>query len=217
MATMALTRWGGPAAIAGGALWVPYGVFEMLEPWGADTVYREDVGYELITDIPLFVAYSLPGGLALLLTSLGLMGAFALLGLPAGGSGRIGRILAYVALALAVLSVLGVVVLFDPLFTTARIFGSLALGAATVLAGLGARRAGAAPGWTLALLGLGLMGLLLLPLWPLVYALQWVPEVGGAAFMALFGLGWVVLGLALRPGRGLPLLATRAGAGSVSP
>lgn len=33
-----LIRWGGLAATVGGALWVPYGVFEMLEPWGTDTV-----------------------------------------------------------------------------------------------------------------------------------------------------------------------------------
>ena len=178
----------------GGALWVPYGVFEMLEPWGTDTVYREDVGYSLITSAPLFVAYSLPGALALLLTSLGLLGVLALLGPPAGRARTGGRILAYAALALAALSLVGVVALFDPVFTAARIFGSLALGAAAVLAGLGARRASAGPGWTLALLALGLLGLFLLPLWPLVYAVELLPAVAGAAFIALFGLGWVALG-----------------------
>ena len=109
------------------------------------------------------------------------------------------------------------VALFDPLFTAGRIFGSVALGVATFMASIDARRTGAAPGWTLALSALGLMGLLLLPLWPLVYALEWLPEGAGAAFMALFGLGWVALGLALWPGRGLRLPATRAGAGLASP
>ena len=192
----------GLAAIVGGLLWVPYGVFEMLEPWGAATVYREDVGYELITDAPLFVVYSLPGGLALLLTSLGLLGGLALLGPRAGRARTGGSILASAALALAALGLAGVVVLFDPAFTAARIFGTLALGAAGVLASLSARRAGAGSGWTLALLALGLLGLFLLPLWPLVYAVELVPEAGGAALIALFGTGWVALGHALWSSRG---------------
>ena len=159
-----LARVAGPAAILGGLLWAPYGVFEMLEPWGAAKVYREDVGYSLVTDTTLFVAYSLPGSLALLLTAAGLLGILARLGLPAARTGRIGRLLAYVALALGALSLAGVVALFDPLFTAARIFGTLALGAATCLAGLAARGAGAPPGWAAGLLLLGLLGLSLLPL-----------------------------------------------------
>lgn len=194
---MASSRWAGPAAVVGGLLWAPYGVFEMLEPWGAAKVYREDVGYALVTDALLFVTYSLPGALALLLTSLGLLGVLALLRPPAGRARTGGRVLAYAALALAALSLAGVVALFDPVFTAARIFGTLALGAGAVLASLGARRAGAGSGWTLALLALGLLGLFLLPLWPLVYAVEWLPEAGGAALIALFGTGWVGLGLAL--------------------
>ena len=159
-----LHRWAGPAGVVGGLLWVPYGVFEMLEPWGTDTVYRDDVGYSLITDTRLFVAYSLPGSLALLLTALGLLGVLARLRLSAARTGRSGRLLAYVALALGALSLFGVVVTFDPLFTAGRIFGTLALGAATVVAGLAARGAGAPPGWAAGLLLLGLLGLSLLPL-----------------------------------------------------
>ena len=186
-----------PASIAGGPLWVPYGVFELLEPWGADVVYRPDLGYSLVVDAARFVVYSLPGALALLLTCLGLLGVFALLGPPAGRGGVIGRALAYVALTLAVLSLAGVVAVLDPLFTAGRAFGSLAFGVATVLAGLGARRAGAAPGWTLGLLALGVAGLLQFALWPLVFAVQLVPPAAGAAFMALFGRGWVAVGYAL--------------------
>ncbi len=48
----------------GGVLWIPYGIFEMLQPWGTDTVYRDDVGYEVITNVPLYRLYSLPGSLA---------------------------------------------------------------------------------------------------------------------------------------------------------
>ncbi|MFN2383892.1 MAG: hypothetical protein ABR559_06465 [Gemmatimonadota bacterium] len=219
MTSGALARWGGPAGVVGGLLWASYGVFEMLEPWGVDTVYRDDVGYALVTDTSLFVAYSLPGSLALLLTALGLLGVLARLGLlgvlarlglPAARTGRIGRLLAYVALALGALSLVGVVVAFDPLFTAGRIFGTLALGAATVVAGRAARGAGAPPGWVAALLLLGLLGLFLLPLWPLVYAVQLLPAGAGAACIALFGLGWVALGPALWSGRGAsPAVASR--------
>ncbi len=61
MTSTAVTRWAGPVGLVGGLLWAPYGWFEMLEPWGVDTVYRDDVGYALIADTRLFVAYSLPG------------------------------------------------------------------------------------------------------------------------------------------------------------
>lgn len=207
---MILPRWVGLAAIVGGLLWVPYGVGELLEPWGTDTLYRDDIGYSEIVDGRLFVAYSLPGSLALLLTTLGLCGAVAWLRLSATRPGRIARLLAYVALTLGVLSLAGVIVMFDPLFTAGRIFGTLALGAATVLAGIAARAAGAPPGWAAALLALGLLGLFLLPLWPLVHAVQLLPAGAGAALIGLFGLGWVVLGSALWSGHGASLLPGRS-------
>ena len=188
------TRLSGLAAMVGGALWVPYGIFEMQEPWGADVAYRDDVGYSLITDASLFLTYSMPGGLAVLLTSLGLLDVFARLGASAGLIDRIGTILTYIAVVLAVLSVAGVIALFDPLFTVGRVFGTLALGTATFLAGVGALRSRMDQGWTAALLCLGIAGIFLFPLWPLVYALQWVPQAAGAAYMVLFGLGWTVLG-----------------------
>lgn len=190
-------RWLAIAAVLGGLLWIPYGVFEMLKPWGTDTVYRDELGYEVIVDAPLFVAYSLPGSLALLLTTLGLFGVLARLGLPTQRAGRIGRALASVALALALLSILGILVQFDPLFTSGRIFGSLALGAATLLVGIDARTRGVAANWIVDLLIVGLMGLLLLPLWPLVFALQLAPEGVGAAYIGAFGLGWALTGYRL--------------------
>jgi hypothetical protein len=138
MGATALTRWAGPAAIVGGLLWAPYGVCELLEPWGTDTLHRDDMGYSEIVDGRLFVAYSLPGSLALLLTTLGLLGAVAWFRLSAIRTGQIARLLAYVALTLGALSLAGVITMFDPLFTTGRIFGTLALGAAMVLAGIAA-------------------------------------------------------------------------------
>lgn len=202
MASSNLSRWGGLAAILGGALWAPYGVFAMLEPWGAGVVYRDDVGYSVITNTSLFVTYSLPGSLAVLLTSLGLLGVLAMLRASADRIGRSALVLVYVALALSVLSLAGVILLFDPLFTSGRIFGTFVLGVATFLAGVNARGSHTAPGWVVALIALSLAGIFLFPLWPLVYALRWVPEAEGAAFMALFGLGWMAAGYALWSGRG---------------
>jgi hypothetical protein len=105
--------------------------------------------------------------------------------------------LTYVAVALAFLSLGGVIALFDPVFTAGRIFGTLALGVAAFLTGVAARRGGAARGSAVALLALGLLGMFLLPLWPLPDAVQWVPEAAGAALIALFGPGWATLGWAL--------------------
>jgi hypothetical protein len=185
------------AAVVGGLLWAAYGLFEMLQPWGQDTFYRDELGYEVITDPLLHWAYSLPGSLALLLTSLSLLGILRRLGLPIGRTSRAGQVLAYTALALAVPSVVGVVVSFDPLFTAPRIFGTLALGVATCLAGLDVRRIDAASGWGGALLALGVLGIFLLPLWPLVHAVGWIPATGGVGVFALFGLGWALTGVQL--------------------
>jgi hypothetical protein len=55
-------------------------------------------------------------------------------------------------------------------------------------------------GWGIALLAIGLLGLFLLPLWPLVHALAWMPAGGGAGIIALFGLGWTLTGSGLRFG-----------------
>ncbi len=194
-------RRAGLAAVLGGVLWIPYGIFEMLQPWGTDTVYRDDVGYELIIDAPLYRLYSLPGSLALLLTSLGLLGTLALLRLPAGRLSQVGRVLSYLAVMLAVISLGGAIALFDPVFTACRIFGTLALGLAAFLAGADALKAGRGSGWAIALLLLGLVGMFLFPLWPLVYAVQWLSQGAGAAIIALFGLGWMAAGYRLRSAR----------------
>ena len=195
-------RWSGIVAMLGGVLWLPYGVLEMLEPWGSATApYREDVGYEVVTDGARYIAYSLPGSLALLLSALGLLWTHALFGLPTGRLGRVGRILTYLAVVLAVVSLGGVTTLFDPVFTAGRIFGTLALGGATFLMGLDVWRAGGRLGWAYPLVVLGLIGLFLFPLWPLVYAVGWLSEGAGAAIIALFGVGWIAFGWAVRSGR----------------
>ena len=48
-------RWAATVAVLGGVLWVPYGVFVMLEPWGPDVVYRDELGYAQVIDTPRFI------------------------------------------------------------------------------------------------------------------------------------------------------------------
>jgi hypothetical protein len=202
-----LVRRPGWLMLIGGALWAPYGLFAMLSPWGEDTLYSEERGYELVIDAGLYRIYSLPGSLALLLTSAGLLGALSALGLV-GGSGRTGRLLARVAVALAVLSLLGAIMLVDPVFTASWLFGSLALGAATFVAGYRCRGRPSCGGLGPALLLLGLAGMFILPLWPLIYAVEVLPAGAGAAFIALFGLGWAVMGYRLSSAKPPRALAT---------
>jgi len=198
-----ISRWVGLAAVLGGLLWLPHAVFEMLEPWGPATEYRDDLQYQLILDTPLFVAYSLPGALALLLTSIALSLLTGALRLPVDGVGRVGVILARIAAGLAVLSLAGIAVLFAPLFVGGLVIGSLALAAGTLMLGITASEPTGSGLWSIDMLLLGLLGLLMLPLRPLVYAAGLVPNWAGAAIIALFGLGWTALGLALAA-RGAP-------------
>jgi hypothetical protein len=49
-------------------------------------------------------------------------------------------------------------------------------------------------GWPVTLLALGLLGLFLLPVWPLVYAVEVAPECAGAGVIDLVGPGWSLMG-----------------------
>ena len=173
--------------VAGGALWAVYGVFEMLKPWGVAEVYRPDLGYELITDRALYTLYGLPGTAALVLGGLGVRA------LARGRAGRLvalGRSFAYGSVAAGVLSGVGLAIGSAPLFFGPIALGMLVLGAAACFASAGAR----GPDRVVLLLT-GALGLFTLALRPLVYAVGVIPPAGGAAAIALFGLGWVALGL----------------------
>lgn len=176
----------GAATMLGGALWIVYGFFEMLEPFGPAILYYEELGYELVTRAPLFLLYAMPGTIALLLTGIGLPALIALWHHRPGRAGRLAVGLAYGAAGTGLLSALGVVSLFVPLFFGGLVLGTFLLGGAALMLGTEGRRG--------ALAVLGLIGLLQMPLRPLVYALALVPPAGAAAFIALFGLGWIVLG-----------------------
>lgn len=182
------------AATAGGALWMVYGPLTMLHPWGGDVVFDAAKGYSVVVDDRAFVTYSLPGSLGLALTAIALLGVTAHLRRRRTGLERSARWLAYVAMGLGVISLVGVVLAIDPLFTAGRIFGTLALGVATVAASVAAHQRSADSRWVAMLGLLGLIGTLLLPLWPLVYLLKWVTEGAAALIIALFGIGWLVVG-----------------------
>jgi hypothetical protein len=157
-------------AVLGGALWIPYGTLELVQPWGADTRYDEARGYDVVVDRGLHHLSSLPGSLALLLCAVGLLVLLRRLGVRSRAAGRAGR----VAAALAAVSAGGVLLGFDPAFTGARILGTVVLGVGLLTAGRAAGRTCGATAWRPALLALGGLALLLLPLWPLVFAVQWL-------------------------------------------
>lgn len=192
-----MSRWAAVAAIVGGLLWSVYSVFEMLAPWGAASVYQEELGYDRVTNIQLFRAYTLPGGVAISLIAYGLLGVSGRWKLPMSQLGKLGVVLTYVASGLAILSTVGVLILVAPVAIGGVMFGSLALGAAIFLLALDARRARVAATWKMVLLALGVLGLLLLPLRPLVWAFQVLPAGVAATVMAVFGLGWLVMGVKL--------------------
>lgn len=178
-----------PAAagmVVGGILWIVFGVFVMIKPWGAAEIYRPDLGYELITNRALYLLYGVPGTAALILSG------FGLLALAPGQAGRLvglGRVLAYATLGAGGLSGLGLAIGSAPLFFGPVALGAPILGAAACFVATGARSANRG-----LLLLTGGLGLFFLALWPLVVALQVIPPAAGAMAIGLFGFGWVILG-----------------------
>ena len=179
-----------PSAAVGmmvaGVLWAVYGVFEMLKPWGVAEVYRRDLGYELITDRALYLLYGIPGAVALILSSLGLI---ALARARPGRLVGLGRLLACATLGAGLLGGIGLAIGSAPMFIGPIALGTPVLGAAVCLVATGRR---GADRWLLLLVGA--LGLFALPLRPLVYAAQLIPLAAGAAIIGLFGLGWVAAG-----------------------
>jgi hypothetical protein len=188
------SRFPARAAMTGGLLWALFGIFEMLAPLGEAKVYVESLGYELVTRPLVFQLYHLPGAVALSLLALALVGVTAGLGLAYPGR----RGLAYLVVGLALASLAGTVILLAPMAILGLSLGRLLLGAATLLAGLQAYRSSIGRGFGIALLLLGLLGVSLLALQPLTWALMWFPPVLSAAIMVAFGLGWLLVGVYLK-------------------
>ena len=190
-------------AVVGGLLWLPYGVLELLEPWGQDVRYDQSLGYDVVLDRQLFTLYSLPGALAVILCAVALLDLQQRMGVASRGA----RGTAAAAAALGAISLLGVVLGFDPAFTGGRIVGTLVLGAAVLLT---ATRAGRP--WRARLVALGILAMFLLPVWPLVFAVGWLSPSVGAAALGLHGAAWFAVGAAAagptRTTRALPSYGT---------
>lgn len=107
------------------------------------------------------------------------------------------------SLVLAIIAAAGQLILFDPLTTGGLSLGAPVVGLALFLSGVAATGDGHDREGHPKLLGLGLMllgavGMFVLPLRPLMYALELLPLGFGAAIFALFGAGWIILGFSLR-------------------
>lgn len=186
------------ALVAAGALWAVHGTLTMLKPWGDEARYSEVRGYSLVVDDGLFLLYNGPGALALLLTAAAVLVLARQIEPSRPRLAGAGKVALWLSIALGVVSVGGVVTLFDPVFTAARVAGAFVLGLGAALVATAASR------WAGLAARLGAVGVLtlgLLPLWPLVYAVRWLPEWGGAAYFVVLGLS--VVALAGAP-RGVP-------------
>lgn len=189
-----------PATVlgVGGILWGVHGPLTMLKPFGDEVEFSEDRGYSVVLNDALFVAYNAPGALALLLTSLGVLALRRRLRSRRPVPTALGTVSTRIAIALGAISLVGVVALFDPVFTAARVFGTLVLGLGCVLLAAGVRRDSPPASWGRWLTATGVLALGLLPLWPLVYAVRLLPDWVGAGYFVAFG-ALVLLGAAQVP------------------
>ncbi len=188
-------------AVTGGLLWIPYGVFEFIQPWGEDVKYDEERAYDVVVDRGLFTLYSAPGALALVMTALAALALITLWRLPEYRWGRAARVAAVGAVGLGVVATTGVAVGFDPASTGGRILGSVVLGISLTTAAAAVRHSGSTPVDARALVGLGAFAVGMMLLWPLVYAVQVLPAAAAAVVIGVFGVLWVRLGLGLSHGR----------------
>ena len=183
------------ALVAAGVLWAVHGTLTMLKPWGDEARYSEDRGYSLVVDDGLFLLYNGPGALALLLTAASALVVARRIETARPRLTGAGKAALWASIGLGVVTVGGVVTLFDPVFTAARVAGAFVLGLGAVLVATTASR-WAGPAASLGAVGVLMLGLL--PLWPLVYAVRWLPEWGGAAYFVVLGISVVGLSGAAR-------------------
>lgn len=191
------------AMIVGGVLWIVHGYYRNLTPHGPDVQWQEDLGYSPVLSPELFLLYNVPGVLALLLTAWAALSFAGFLAGPRSLLKQAALISAALGLVLGIIAAAGQVILFDPLTTGGLSFGVPVLGLALFLAGLAVAKDGPSGGGYPGALGpvlmlIGAVGMFILPLRPLMYALEMLPPAFGAGVFAVFGAGWVVLGVVLR-------------------
>ncbi|MBT2554420.1 hypothetical protein [Arthrobacter sp. ISL-5] len=191
------------AMFIGGLLWIVHGYYRNLTPHGPDVLWQEDRQYSPVLSAELFVLYNLPGVLALLLTAWAALSYLAFVPAAHSRLRRTARVLVALSLVLAIIAAAGQLIQFDPLTTGGLSLGAPVVGLALFLSGVAATGDGHDRNGNPKLLGLGLMllgavGMFVLPLRPLMYALELLPLAFGAAIFALFGTGWIILGFSLR-------------------
>lgn len=191
------------AVIVGGFLWIIHGYFRFMTPQGPDAVWREELGYSPILSKELFVLYNLPGVLALLLTSWAVLSYMPTFHNSRTALRRAAQLLVLLASLLGLMATVGLAALFVPPATGGISMGVPVLGLALFLAGLSVARSSNGQEGHRRFLGpalvvLGVIGMVTLPVQPLMYALALLPLAFGAALFALFGAGWIFLGFSLR-------------------
>lgn len=200
---------------ASGVLWLVYALFR-IEPLGAAVAWREELGYSEILQTGRWVLYNLPGALAVALSAwAGLM--VVARRIKDEGRNRLsllGRGVLAATLGFATLAVLGMAVHFDPLVTGGLSFGTLSIGIGMLLGGIGAKAGAAspydrAPSWMIVV---GLLAILSIATWPLVYAIQLLPSYTLVIVYAVFASCWAVLGFSIRG-----VLSRSAGSGGGRP
>ena len=180
-----LIRWGEPAAMLGGLLWIVAAIITASKPRGCIGPAECDVmAMRDTSDVgPLLL-------LALMLSAVGLAGMV----IRAWNTGRLDR-LGQVSVALCAVGVM-LLVLGMGLNAISEVFwalvplGGLALVIGLALVGIAALRMEVLPRWAAVLLVIGSMGMLV------------VNNQNAQALMAIpFGIGWVAVGYELWSGR----------------
>lgn len=175
-----LIRWSGPAAILGGVLWIVVWAIHGAMPVAPPGGYRE--GWE---------SFNLWSGVALMLTMIGLTGAYLLQMRRIGWTGHAGFALPWVGAALMGAGRLGQVLEIGNVWILV-ILGAFALTIGVILFGIATLRAKVLPSGT---------GLLLLTAALMLFL---VDSENSRAFLALaYGAAWLWIGHLLWSGRGM--------------
>ena len=193
-------RWSALAAIVGGAVWCFYSVFEMLAPLGVAQTYDDELGYDRVLDPSLYRLYLGVGTASVALLSVGLL-AISGLGVKSWLL-RIGQVFGTISLLFGVIGLAGALLLATILAGAGALGGSAILGVGTFLVvhGIGRRVAGR---FRIVLIALGIIGLGILLLRPLVYAFEVLPPGVAVVIMVVWGALWVVAGVLLSRTSGL--------------
>jgi hypothetical protein len=187
-------RWLGLAAIIGGALWCLYRVFEMLSPLGVARAYDDEVQYDRVLNSSLYRLYFGVGSTSVALLSVVLL-AISGLGVRRRLL-RVGQVIGVISLLFGTIGFVGAMLLATILAGAGTLMGSAVLGVGNflVVLGLGRRPERRV---RIVMIALGVIGLTILPLRPLVNAFALFPPNVAVMIMVAWGVLWGVAGVLL--------------------